>query len=338
MRSWQTWTNVFQVDEWISSDNIRPPWVHRWLPDWLAPQSRGGAARGERGVRGSGVCSGTLSSRISIGTSPTRRDARGVVSIFPFPLSRLVHEARMVRLRVSRPGRMAGRTALDLSHSSSRVCKGWPTWEERGYGGKWRGRKRDFLSQRSEWVREGARGVSEWEREWSEGEEQARFGRVWCLARWGRTGYMAGALGENPSQQQRIMAKRVYQVWKGSNVSGLLLATPFMLWCFCWFCFVPEPWDAELRCCPCAPFGLQRDGERFVGSCGLCGVKWSGVGGWHIHSGSKAQAVIFYLCLWEKGSPACACIGVLEFLSYGDGRTSSSKQLFLFSTWASSLA
>ena len=40
---------------------------------------------------------------------------------------------------------------------------------------------------------------------------------------------MAGALGENPSQQHRIMAKRVYQVWKGSNVSGLLLATPFML-------------------------------------------------------------------------------------------------------------
>jgi hypothetical protein len=87
---------------------------------------------------------------------------------------------------------------------------------------------------------------------------------------------MAGALGENPSQQQRIMAKRVYQVWKGSNVSGLLLATPFMLCCFCWFALCLNL-GTELRCCPCAPFGLQRDGERFVGSCGLCGVKWSGV-------------------------------------------------------------
>ena len=42
-------------------------------------------------------------------------------------------------------------------------------------------------------------------------------------------------MGENPSQkQQRAMGKRVYQVWKGSNVSLAPVAAPVLSF---WFLF-----------------------------------------------------------------------------------------------------
>lgn len=46
------------------------------------------------------------------------------------------------------------------------------------------------------------------------------------------------AMGENPSQRQRGMGKRVYQVWKGSNVSHCATFVFFFLFCFV---FVPMP-------------------------------------------------------------------------------------------------
>lgn len=87
---------------------------------------------------------------------------------------------------------------------------------------------------------------------------------------------MAGALGENPSQQQRIMAKRVYQVWKGSNVSGLLVATLFYVVLLLLLCFVPEPWDRATMLSLCIIWSAEGRREirwilRFVWS----EVEWS---------------------------------------------------------------
>lgn len=98
---------------------------------------------GERGVRGSGVCSGTLSSRISIATSSnaTRREGRSPFPISSFSAGPQGKDGQASTLEAWEDGGANSPRSL----AQQQGLQGVTDFGERGYGGKWRERKRDCL-------------------------------------------------------------------------------------------------------------------------------------------------------------------------------------------------